>query len=153
MFCLNCLIFLHQKIMEDQMSTPISSIYPPVQHSQTQGATQGDMFPPPPQVQSNQNNGFYNQMHQHMQQHSQREQQSEKETKKSEDTEVDKTQQELMFLFVIVLVISSEPVQRQLMTSFPSLFNDSKSSIVASAINAGVICGLFYALRHVKITV
>lgn len=147
MFCLNCLIFLYQKIMEDQMSTPISSIYPPVQQGPTQ--PQGDMFPPPPQVQSTQNNGFYNQMHQHMQQ---QQQQTEKETKE-EDTNVDKTQQELMFLFVIVLVISSEPVQRQLMTSFPSLFSDSKSSIVASAINAGVICGLFYALRHVKITV
>jgi len=151
MFCLNCLIFLHQKIMEDQMSTPISSIYPPAQ--QPQQGQQADMFPPPPQVQSNgQNNAFYNQMHQHMQQQSQREQHSEKEAKK-EDTDTDKTQQELMFLFVIVLVISSEPVQRQLMTSFPSLFSDSKSSIVASAINAGVICGLFYALRHVKITV
>ena len=92
-------------------------------------------------------------MHQHMQQHSQREQKSEKDTAVKEDTDMDKTQQELMFLFVIILVISSEPVQRQLMTSFPSLFSDAKSSILASAINAGVICGLFYALRHVKITV
>ena len=137
------------------MSTPISSIYTPVQQTQahSQSAPQGDMFPPLPQVQSNQNNGVYNQMHQHFQreQHSQQmEQQTEKEPPKNE---VDKTQQELMFLFVIVLVISSEPVQRQLMTSFPSLFSDSKSSIVASAINAGVICGLFYALRHVKVTV
>ena len=148
MFCLNCLIFLFQKIMEDQMSTPISSIYPPVQQPVQSAVQQGDMFPPPPQVQSNQNNGFYNQMHQHMQQQAPP---VEKETKK-EDT-IDKTQQEMMFLFVIVLVISSEPVQRQLTNSFPSLFNESKSSIVASAINAGVICGMFYALRHVKITV
>ena len=90
-------------------------------------------------------------MHQHMQQ--QAPQQSEKDVAIKEDTDMDKTQQELMFLFVIILVISSEPVQRQLMTSFPSLFSDAKSSILASAINAGVICGLFYALRHVKITV
>lgn len=129
--------------MDDQMSTPISSIYPSVQQPQ-----EADTFPPHPQVQSNgQNNGFYNQMHQHMQQQAP----EVKETVVKEDT--DKTQQELMFLFVIILVISSEPVQRQLMTSFPSLFSDAKSSIVASAINAGVICGLFYALRHVKITV
>lgn len=136
--------------MDDQMSTPISSIYPPSQ--QPQQGQQADMFPPPPQVQSNgQNNAFYNQMHQHMQQ--QAPQQVEKETAVKEDTDMDKTQQELMFLFVIILVISSEPVQRQLMTSFPSLFSDAKSSIVASAINAGVICGLFYALRTIKITV
>lgn len=142
--------------MDDQMSTPISSIYPQSQqsHPQQPQVQQADMFPPPPQVQSNsQNNAFYNQMHQHMQQHSQREQKSEKDTAVKEDTDMDKTQQELMFLFVIILVISSEPVQRQLMTSFPSLFSDAKSSILASAINAGVICGLFYALRHVKITV
>ena len=140
--------------MDDQMSTPISSIYPPSQQSQPlqQQGQQADMFPPPPQVQSNsQNNAFYNQMHQHMQQ--QAPQQSEKDVAVKEDTDMDKTQQELMFLFVIILVISSEPVQRQLMTSFPSLFSDAKSSILASAINAGVICGLFYALRHVKITV
>lgn len=150
MFCLNCLILILFKIMDDQMSTPISSIYPPVQqHPQREQPQQADMFPPPPQVQSNgQNNTFYNQMHQHMQQ---QEQQPEKDVSVKEDT--DKTQQELMFLFVIILVISSEPVQRQLMISFPSLFSDAKSSIVASAINAGVICGLFYALRHVKVTV
>lgn len=130
--------------MEDQMSTPISSIYPPApQH--------GDTFPPLPQVQSNgQNNAFYSQMQQHMQQQSP--QPVEKKEEKV-DTDQDKTQQELMFLFVIILVVSSEPMQRQLMTSFPSLFSDSKTSIVATAINAGVICALFYALRHVKITV
>tara|TARA_Y100000389_G_C17470856_1_gene530585 strand:+ start:3711 stop:4121 length:411 start_codon:yes stop_codon:yes gene_type:complete len=136
--------------MDDQMSTPISSIYPPTQHSQREQPHQGDMFPPPPHVQSNgQKNGFYNQMHEHMQQQAP----EKKEPVVKEDTDMDKTQQELMFLFVIILVISSEPVQRQLMSSFPSLFSDAKSSIVASAINAGVICGLFYALRHVKITV
>jgi hypothetical protein len=131
--------------MDDQMSTPISSIYPPAQQQQA------DMFPPLPQVQSNNHPqaAIYNQMQQHMQQ-------QEPEVKVpiiKEENDMDKTQQELMFLFVIILVISSEPVQRQLMTSFPALFSDAKSSIVASAINAGVICGLFYALRHIKITV
>lgn len=127
--------------MDDQMSTPISSIYPQ-QHV--------DTFPPPPQVQSNgQNNTFYSQMQQHMQQQSP---QPPQPVEKKEE-KIDTDQQELMFLFVIVLVVSSEPMQRQLMTSFPSLFSDSKTSIVATAINAGVVCALFYALRRVKITV
>jgi predicted secreted protein len=59
----------------------------------------------------------------------------------------------MMFLFFIVLIVSSEPVQRQLMTNFPALFNDSKTSIVATAINAAAICGMFYVMKNVKINI
>lgn len=119
--------------MDDSMSTPISQLQ------------QEPVFPPPPQMQS------MNQQYQYMQQQPQHVQQNSQPA--PVDNVMDDKQKELMFLFIIILVVSSEPVQRQLMTSLPSLFNDSKSSIVASGINAAAICALFYTLRHVKIQI
>jgi len=119
------------------MSTPISAI---------RSQEQQHSFPPLPQIQQAPNGNQYNQIQQHMQHSS-----SGGDDNKSVDPIGNDSQKEITFLFIIVFLVSSEPVQRQLMTSFPALFNDSKSSIVANAINAGFICALFYFLRNVKV--
>lgn len=129
------------------MSTPISTL----QDHQPQ-------FPPNPEVQQAPAGTFYNQMQQQMQQQMHQgavpsgAMQTQYEAEKPVETE-SQAQKEMMFLFFIVLVVSSEPVQRQLVANFPSLFNDSKTSIVATAINAGVICGMFYVAKNVKINI
>ena len=125
------------------MSTPISAL----QDHQSQ-------FPPSPEVQQAPTGAFYNQMQQQMQQQMPgiAPGPTQHEAEKPAETE-SQAQKEMMFLFFIVLVVSSEPVQRQLVANFPSLFNDSKTSIVATAINAGVICGMFYVAKNVKINI
>ena len=125
------------------MSTPISAL-----RTQDQSSSS---FPPHPQVQQAPNGNMYNQMQQQM--HNQPYPPNGDNIKPVGESDTDKqdSQKELTFLFVIVFIISSEPVQRQLMNSFPALFNDSKSSMVANAINAGFICAVFYLLRNVKV--
>jgi hypothetical protein len=115
--------------MDDSMSTPISSIIQPVSNQ------------PPP----------------HMQQPYYQPQNPPPQEKSAFDPQddplshTDRSQKELMFLFIIIVIATSEPVQRYLASVFPALFNDSKASIIANGIQAGIICAVFYFTRNMKI--
>jgi len=115
------------------MSTSISSL---TQQHQNQ-------LQPPPQMQPPQMQQMQPNQPQQQQQH----------YAKPLETNMDSTQKELLFLFVIISIATSEPIQRQLMSLAPSLFNDLKPSIIANAVNAGVICMVFYFTRNMKIQI
>lgn len=145
--------------MDDMMSTPISSLKPSI--------PQPGQMPPPPEMQSQQPQTYYESMTQgsalqppqHQPKafgnpgfvHGMHNQQQKDITQEKQAETFDVNQKEMMFLFVIVSLIISEPIQKQLMTFFPSLFDNTKPSLLANMTNAGLVCGAFFLLRNIKV--